>query len=162
MRIKMMSVALMMVSAMAYAGDVKETKKYLETNSWDECVRRYDQGTIRMENAGWRVSINNWNGIYSCTNLSAQGQIIWQYKCDKEHLSDYPKVSDRVEGIQWVHEYEQTGDVGGTVVTSMWMRYDFPYEKRTTTTKQEVKIVTTVTTNKVETKDTRCEKCGKR
>lgn len=151
---------LLVFVSMAWAGDVKETKKYAETNGWDECVRRFDQGTIRMENAGF-VTIS---ACYSwgVTNAVIFGQSFGHHECNKEHLSDYPKVATRVEGVQWVHEYEQVGNVGGTVVTSKWMRYDFPHEKITKTTKQEVKIVTTVTTNKVVTKDAKCEKCGKR
>jgi len=159
MNMKNVLCVLLTVVSAVWAGDVKETKKYVETNGWDECVRRFDQGTIRMGNFElYAVTSYGWGA----TNAVIFGQSFGRHECTKEHISDYPKVSMRVEGVQWVREYEQVGDVGGTVVTSKWMRYDFPHEKITTKTKQEVKIVTTVVTNKVVTKDTKCGNCGKR
>ena len=140
----------------------KEVKKYLLTNSWATCVDNADRGLMRMENA-LATCFNSCTILYA-TNTTYITGVYYYYPqpCTKEHLSDYPKTSENVQAVQWVHEYDSIANIVGNVVTSKWIKYDFPHKKITTITKQEIKIVTTVTTNIVETKDTKCTTCGKR
>ena len=143
----------------------KESKQYLATNSWDECVRLFDQGPVQKNVFCFSTvsyAICNISNVQVATNYWNGDFYFRADKCSKDHISDYPKESSSVNGIQWVKEYDQTSVIDGVTNTITWIRHCFPHKKITTSTKVEVKLITTVTTNEVSSQDTKCKTCGKR
>jgi hypothetical protein len=145
-------IVILLVAIQAMAGGVKESKKYTVTNAWQWCVDKSERGAIQLGPDGYELY--NMTGLSWITGGSITNGMIstMEWKCNRDHISDYPKKSERIQGIQWVREYEQAADIGGSIVTSRWTKYDYPHEKITTTTVKECKIITTVTTNRTEIK----------
>ena len=161
MKVVMIVIAAMFLST-ANAGD-KATRQSLETNGWDECVRRYDEGAIMKGN--FFITGNYVIGgsmLFSVTNY-AVGWGCYRPECTKDHLADYPKSSTYVAGVQWVKEYDSMTVIDGKTNVVTWIRHEYPHQRIVTQTTLAVKIVTTVTTNVTDNmQDPKCKNCGKR
>jgi hypothetical protein len=156
-------IAVMLVAGSVMAGELKETKRWIETNAWDRCVANYNEGLLQA-NVPPRIYAYTLAGanIICFTNDLYSG---WGYStkpCTKDHVADYPKISTEVKGVQWVVLYEDVVEQGGSKITNTYTRFLYPHEKRTVTTKVEMKPVTT-TSNLVEkvTEPARCKTCGR-
>ena len=131
-------------------GDSKLVSVVEETNNWEAAVALSKRG-LCQDMGGWAavcnygfVSNSITNGIYS---YHYENRCI--QPCTQEHVADFPKTKERVYGVQFLRTYESETDVDGENVVTRWNKYTYPHRKITVTTTEELRRVTTVTTNDV-------------
>lgn len=129
------------------AGEEPDTKQ-LVTNTWDAAIMLYNQGLQEGYRSGWFV-INGCSTNY--VSLEVFRFAIAQSSWDQgEHVSDYPKTSTAVLGVQWLCIYTRVVKIDDEERNVTYTKYTYPHKKITITTEVALKSVTTVKTNVVE------------
>ena len=138
------------------------------TNTWEEAVRLADDGLIECVGT---TSVKNYllMNSFSSTNTICVPDVYYtdlaiRVECQEDHVSDWPKTSTDVRGIQRVRFYELLVGAEGDSKTLRWKKYLYPHTKITLT--RTTKIVFE-TDQKEDVQEwvcdpgPKCDKCGK-
>ena len=136
--------------------DLKPAVGYVEevtlvTNGWEECISNHKRGarTVGILNVGDLIITGNCNVMnYTTTNMITWGSYSVHEcpKCNKKHISDYPKTKTEVTGIQ---EKTTTTIYKDGKEMARIVEYGYPIKKitkkTTTKIKYEDEVETTIT-----------------
>lgn len=155
---KIITVVLMSVLSLN-AEELKETRRTLETNRWDHAVELSRAGLQRDCTFTYGLWTTVDNAHYVTNMLVTSGAYFYhEWKCSKEHLSDYPKSRVEDKGVQWQVFYDQKVTLDNEVYTNRFYKYLYPH-KRIKKTVTESIIIKTNTVNEA-TNVVPPKKCG--